>query len=107
MSYQGKVRNVRWERIERECSSDHWSSDVHPTYESYILADLYDGDYNRISEDMYVDITDDVLDYYGRQRVSWNLVNEVNDALHNVWINYYYDEEDDEDYLDGDLGNYI
>lgn len=107
MSYRGKVRNVRWEQIYRENASDHWRSDRHASYDSYILADLYDGDYNRIDEDMYVDITDDVLDYYGRTRISWNLVNEVRDALHNVWIDYYYDEDDDEDYLDGSLGDYI
>lgn len=57
---------------------------------------------------MYVDITDDVLEYYGRERITWNLFNEVREALHNVWIDYYYyDEWDDEDYLDGDLGDYI
>ena len=107
MSYRGKVRNVRWCRIERESFDDHWRSDVHPTYESYILADLYDSPNNRIDEDMYVDITDDVLEYYDRERITWNLVNEVRDALHNVWIDYYYDDYDDEDYLDGSLDDYI
>lgn len=107
MSYRGKIRNVRWEQYESECTSDHWSSDRHPVYESYILADLYDSPHNRITEDMYVDITQDVLDYYGRKRITWNLVNEVRDSLHNVWIYYFYDEDDDEDYLDGELGDYI
>lgn len=107
MSYKGKVRNVRWVRIERECSCDHWRNDTHPTCESYIVADLYDSPHNRIDEDMYVDITDDVLEYYDRSRITWNLVNEVRDDLHNVWIDYYYDEYDDEDYLDGELGDYI
>lgn len=107
MSYRGKVRNVRWEQIETECSTDYWLIDKHARYESYILADLYNGDYNRISEDMYVDITSDVLKYYNRSRITWGLVNTVNDALHNVWINYFYDEDDDEDYLKGSLGDYI
>ncbi len=107
MSYRGKIRNIRWVRIEEECQSDHWRSDSHPVYESYIVADLYDSPYNRIDEDMYVDITDDVLDYYDRSRITWNLVNEVRDLLHNVWINYFYDEYDDEDYLDGDLSDYL
>ena len=103
----GKVKNVRWERGLKESSSDHWRSDVHPCYESYVLADLYDSPYNRIEEDMYVDITNDVLEYYDGDRITWNRVNEIRDLLHNVWIDYYYDEEDDEDYLDGSLSDYI
>lgn len=104
---KGKVKNVRWERIEIESFSDHWRSDVHPRYESYVLADLYDSPHNRIEEDMYVDITNDVLEYYDGDRITWNRVNEIRDLLHNVWIDYYYDEEDDEDYLDGSLSDYI
>lgn len=104
---RGKVKNVRWVRIEKECTSDHWSSDKHARYESYVLADLYDSSHNRIEKDMYVDITEDVLEYYGGSRITWNRVNEIRDLLHNVWIDYYYDDWDDEDYLDGNLSDYI
>lgn len=102
MSYRGKVKNVRWYRMERFAPGCDY-----PYYESYILADLYDSCHNRLSEDLYVDITDEVLDYYGRQRITKNLVNEVRNDLHNVWIDYYYDVDDDEDYLCGDLGDYL
>jgi hypothetical protein len=108
MSYRGKVKYVEWDREERINSAYQNSRDWHAVEESCILAWLYPSPNNRIpNEEMYVDITSDVLDYYQRERISKKLVNEVNDLLHNVRIDYYYDEYDDEDYLDGELSEYI
>ncbi len=102
MSYRGKIRNVRWVRIESHNPYSDYSS-----YESCIVADLYDNDNNRLSKDQYVDITNDVLDYYDRERITRGLVEEVRNDLHNVWIDYYYDEDEGEDYLDGSLSDFI
>lgn len=98
---RGKVKNVRLEPGLKESSSDRWRSDVHPCYERYVLVDLYD------SPQMYVDITKDVLDYYGGSRITQGRVDEIKDLLHNVWINFYHDENEDEHYLDGSLSDYI
>lgn len=98
---RGKVKNVRWEQVLRESSSDHWRSDVHPGYKSYVLADLYD------SPQMYVDITKDVLDYYGGSRITPGRVDEIRSLLHNVWVDFYHDENEDTYYLDGSLSDYI
>ena len=49
---------------------------------------------------------DDIRDYYDRSRITHNLVSELSDDLHNEWIEYYEDE--DGDYcLDGELSDYI
>lgn len=104
---RGKIRRVRWVRIERENKANHYSHDWHPCYESYVVADLYDSPHNRCSSNMYVDITSDVLNYYNGSRITRNRVDEMDELLRNVWIDYYYDEDDDEDYLDGDIEDYI
>ena len=49
---------------------------------------------------------DDIRDYYDRSRITRDLVSELSDDLHNEWIEYYEDE--DGDYcLDGELSDYI
>ena len=104
---KGKVKHVRWERPEKESASDHWRSDVHPCKKSYVLADLYDSPHNRIEKNMYIDITKDILEYYGGSRITQKRVDEINKLLHNAWIDYRYDNGSDEDYLDGNLSDYI
>lgn len=103
---RGKVINVRMVTTYREVTTDHWRSDVHPVRERFVLADLYDDPKNDI-EDTYVDITEDVRDFFGGGYITSNRVSEIRDRLHNVWIDFYHDDEDDEDYLDGDLSDYI
>lgn len=98
---KGKVKNVRRVQIDTESSSDHWRSDVHPHYKRYVVVDLYD------SPQMYVDITKDVLDYYGGSRITPERVDEIRSLLHNVWIDFYHDENEDTYYLDGSLSDYI
>lgn len=104
---KGKVKNVRWEKVAIESISDHWRSDVHPCKKQYVLADLYDDSRNRIKENMHVDITKAVLDYYGDGKINKKRVDKIKVLLHNVLINYRYDENSDEDYLDGSLSDYI
>lgn len=108
MSYRGKIRKIWWHREERINDAYQNSHDWHARYDSSILAYLYPSAYNRIpNEEMYVDITNDVLEYYDRQRISMNLIREVDEALRNVWIYYYYDEYNGEDYLKGNLSDYL
>lgn len=56
---------------------------------------------------MYIDITKDILEYYGGSRITQKRVDEINKLLHNVWIDYRYDNGSDEYYLDGNLSDYI
>lgn len=78
-----------------------------PCKKSYVLADLYDSPHNRIEKNMYIDITKDILEYYGGSRITQKRVDEINKLLHNAWIDYRYDNGSDEDYLDGNLSDYI
>lgn len=60
---------------------------------------LYNGDEVDIDED-------DIRDYYDCSRITRELVSELSDDLHNEWIEYYEDE--DGDYcLEGELSDYI
>lgn len=104
---KGKIKNIRLEKFKIELRSDHWRSDVHPRYENYVLADLYDDPQNRMKKNMYIDITKDVLEYYGGSRITQKRVDKINKLLHNVWINYRYDKDSNEAYLDGSLSDYI
>lgn len=97
---RGKVKYVYRNVYYRECTSDHWKSDVHPYRVTDIYAVLYNGEEVEIDED-------DVRDYYDRTRITGSLVHELSDDLHNVWIEYYYDDDDDENWLDGELSDYI
>lgn len=61
---------------------------------------LYNGDSVDIDED-------DIRDYYDCSNITQSRIGELNDALHNVWIEY--DEYDDDEgyYLCGSLSDYI
>lgn len=96
---RGKVKYVTRSIWYEENQSGHWRSDVHPVRYTNTYAVLYNGDEVDIDED-------DIRDYYDRSRITRELVSELNDDLHNVWIEYYEDE--DGDYcLDGELSDYI
>lgn len=96
---RGKVKYVTREVWYREDSSSHWSSDEHPVRETSTYAVLYDGDEVEIDED-------DIRCYYERGRITTGLIQQLSDDLHNEWIDYY--EDDDGDYwLDGELSDYI
>lgn len=96
---RGKVKYVTRSTWYVENQSDHWRSDVHPVRYTNTYAVLYNGDEVDIDED-------DIRDCYDRSRITRELVSELSDDLHNVWIEYYEDE--DGDYcLDGELSDYI
>ena len=96
---RGKVKYVTRSISYEENQSDHWRSDVHAVRYTKTYAVLYNGDEVDIDED-------DIRDYYDRSRITRDLVSELSDALHNEWIEYYEDE--DGDYcLDGELSDYI
>lgn len=96
---RGKVKYVTRSIWYEENPSDHWRSDVHAVRYTNTYAVLYNGDEVDIDED-------DIRDYYDRSRITRELVNELSNDLHNEWIEYYEDE--DGDYcLDGELSDYI
>lgn len=96
---KGKVKYVTRDVWYEESQSDHWRSDVHPVRNTNTYAVLYNGDEVDIDED-------DIRDYYGCSRITRELVSELSDDLHNEWIEYYEDEDGDYS-LDGELSDYI
>lgn len=95
----GKVKYVTRDIWFEECSDDHWSSDNHAVRYTNTYAVLYNGDEVDIDEG-------DIRGYYDRSRITRDLIGELSNNLHNVWIEYYEDE--DGDYcLDGELSDYI
>ena len=96
---RGKVKYVTRSVWYVESQSDHWSSDVHALRCTDTYAVLYNG--NNVSID-----EDDIRDYYGRSKITRELVSELSNDLHNEWIEYYEDEDGDY-YLDGELSDYI
>lgn len=92
---RGKVKYVRRDVWFEEAIEDHWSSDVHPIRHTRTYAVLYNGDEVDIDED-------EIRDYYDCQRLTGNIIEELNDDLHNEWIEY----DDDGDLVD-DLENII
>ena len=96
---RGKVKYVTRSIWYEENQSDQWRSDVHAVRYTNTYAVLYNGDEVDIDED-------DIRDYYDRSRITRDLVSELSNDLHNEWIEYYEDE--DGDYcLDGELSDYI
>lgn len=96
---RGKVKYVTRSIWYKENQSVHWSSDLHAVRYTNTYAVLYNGDEVVIDED-------DIRDYYDRSRITRDLVSELSNDLHNEWIEYYEDE--DGDYcLDGELSDYI
>lgn len=96
---RGKVKDVTRDVWYEECTSDHWSSHSHPQRFTNTYAVLYNGDEVDIDED-------DIRDYYGCRNLTANIIGQLNDDLHNEYIEYYEDE--DGDYcLDGCLNDYI
>ena len=96
---RGNVKYVTRSIWYEENQSDHWRSDIHAVRYTNTYAVLYNGDEVDIDED-------DIRDYYDRSRITRDLVSELSNDLHNEWIEYYEDE--DGDYcLDGELSDYI
>ena len=65
-----------------------------------VYAELYDGTCVYITRG-------EIRRAYHRSRITDQLLEELNDDLSGCNISYYYDEEDDCCYLDGDLSDYI
>ncbi|MBD5289936.1 MAG: hypothetical protein HDS26_04540 [Bacteroides sp.] len=96
---RGKVKYVTRSVWYRENESSQHSSDWHAVRYTCTYAVLYNGDEVEIDED-------DIRDYYDRTNITRELISELSDELHNEWIEYY--EDDDGDYcMDGELSDYI
>lgn len=97
---RGKVKYTRRNTWYTESQQYHWSSDVHPERHTCSYAVPYNGD------TVYID-EDDIRSYYNRRKINDNLVDNIlSNDLHNVYIEYY--EDDEGDYcLDGKLNDYI
>lgn len=95
---EGKVKYVRRSVWYQENTQDHWKSNVHPVRCTCTFAVLYNGDKVDIDED-------DIRDYYNRKKINDELIEELSNELHNVWINYF--EEYGDYCLDGVLSDYI
>ena len=96
---RGKVKYVTREVWYVENSENHWSSELHARRCTNTYAVLYNDDNVDIDED-------DIRDYYDCHNLTGNIIQQLNDDLHNEWIEYYEDE--DGDYcLDGSLSDYI
>ena len=96
---RGKIKYVTRSVWYVENRQDHWRSDVHAVRCTNTYAVLYNGDKVSIDED-------GIRDFYDCSRLTQNRISELNDDLHNVWIEY--EEDYDGDYwLEGDLEDYI
>ena len=96
---RGKVKYVTRSVGYEESSDSYHSHDTHAVRHTNTYAVLYNGDEVDIDED-------DIRDYYDRSYINKDLIDDLSNDLHNEWIEYYEDE--DGDYcLDGDLCDYI
>lgn len=96
---RGKVKYVTRSVWYKENQAFHWSSDIHAMRYTNTYAVLYNGDQVDLDED-------DIREFYDRTRITYDLVQELSNDLHNEWIEYNEDEEGDY-CLDGCLSNYI
>lgn len=96
---RGKVkyvfRNV-WYKVNEMFLHSH---DIHAKRYTNTAAVLYNGDWVYIDEN-------EIRDYYGRTRITRELIGELSNDLHNKYIDYEADE-DDIYWLDGDLCDYL
>lgn len=96
---RGKVKYVFrkvWYKVNEMFLHSH---DEHAKRYTHTIAVLYNGDWVYINED-------DVRNYYGRTRITRELIGELSNDLHNKYIDYEADE-DDFYWLDGDLCDYL
>lgn len=82
-----------------ENQQDHWRSDVHAVRCTNTYAVLYNGDKVNIDED-------DIRDYYETRYITAGVISALSESLHNVYIDYYEDEDGDY-WLNGNLEDYI
>ena len=76
---------------------------IENSYNHWVSATVRD----RQGEEYDVDITDDVYAYFDCERLSRRMIGEVINGLKGVIVDFYYDEEDEENLLDGDLSDYM
>ena len=96
---RGKVKYVTRNVWYIENTENHWDSELHARRCTNTYAVLYNDDNVDIDED-------DIRDYYDCHNLTGNIIQQLNNDLHNEWIEYYEDE--DGDYcLDGCLSDYI
>ena len=92
-----KAKDDYYKNAARTKSLDE--ADNIPVYIEEKVEDMLENDEVDIDED-------DIRDYYDRSRITRDLVSKLSDDLHNEWIEYYEDEEGDY-CLDGELSDYI
>lgn len=73
------------------------------SYNHWVSATVRD----KQGEEYEVDITSDVYSYFNCERLSRRMIGEIIGGLKGVIVDFYYDEEEDEYFLDGDLSDYI
>ena len=96
---RGKVKYVDRKEILKENSANHWDSNLHARRYTNTYAVLYNNENVDINED-------EIRNYYACQNLTKNRIQQLNNDLHNKWIEYY--EDKDGDYcLDGCLSDYI
>lgn len=98
----GKVYNVRWARSAR---IDSHGCEIWGSYQSCVYVDLWKPKFANSFRS--VDITQDVLDYFRGNKITNNRVQQVKEALENEFIEYHYDEDDDEYYMDDNLSDFM
>lgn len=75
--------------------ADPWDIRITNTY-----AVLYNGDKVCIDED-------EIRECYDYERITSNLIDELSNDLHNVWIEYSEDDDDGFYWLDDDLDDLV
>lgn len=96
---RGKVKFVKRSQWYVGNQSDQYRSDVHDVRFTTTNAILYD------SNEVVID-EDDIREYYNRKRINDSLVKIISDSLHNVWIDYYEDN-DGVFWLRGSIDDYL
>lgn len=92
---RGKIKRVKRNVWHIGTIEDEPKSNVHARRETLTFAILYDGNKVEINED-------DIRNYYGCCYITENIIQSLNDDMHNKWIEY-----DEYEYLVGKLSDYI
>ena len=83
---RGKVKYVSRAILYRGNKEFQSDPDIHPVRYTNTYAVLYN--------DHEVDIDEDeIREFFGRKRITNDLINKLSNDLHNVWIEYSEDDE--------------
>lgn len=98
---KGKIKCVDWRRLSYVMDYEMHRTGMFPNL-SEIYAVTYPDASGRIHN---INITKSALSYYGRERITQKLIDELNEALHNKWVSFSC-SSDGENYLEGEIGDY-